>query len=129
ALAAGFDIIYVYAAHTYLVTQFLDASTNRRTDDYGGNAACRARLYLDLVAETRDVLGDRAPLAKRIDVYDEAGVGREARSALLAQIAPFVVLLDVTVPDYGHEMGPSRFVKEATLEYHVAHGRAVTGKP
>jgi dimethylamine/trimethylamine dehydrogenase len=129
ALAAGFDIIYVYAAHTYLVTQFLDASTNRRTDDYGGNAAGRARLYLDLVAETREVLGDRAALATRIEVYDEAGVGKEERSALLAQIAPFVDLFDVTVPDYGHEMGPSRFVKEATLEDHVAHVRAVTGKP
>ena len=129
ALSAGFDIVYVYAAHTYLVTQFLDASTNRRGDGYGGDAAGRARLYLDLVEETREVLGDRAALATRIEVYDEAGEGREERSALMAQVAPFVDLFDVTVPDYGQEMGPSRFVREATLEEHVAHVRAATGKP
>ncbi len=129
ALSAGFDLVYVYAAHTYLVAQFLNASTNRRGDDYGGDASGRARLYLDLVEETREVLGDRAALATRIEVCDEAGEGKEERSALLAQVAPFVDLFDVTVPDYGHEMGPSRFVREATLEEHVAHVRAVTGKP
>jgi dimethylamine/trimethylamine dehydrogenase len=129
AIAAGFDIVYVYAAHTYLVTQFLDASTNRRTDDYGGDAEARARLYLELLEDTREVLGDRAALATRIEVYDESGAGREERSALLVRAAEFVDLFDVTVPDYGHEMGASRFVREATLEDHVAHVRGLTGKP
>src|SRR5262249_23707723 len=32
---AGFDIVYVYGAHGYLMTQFLSAYANRRTDGYG----------------------------------------------------------------------------------------------
>ena len=129
ALAAGFDVVYVYAAHTYLVTQFLDRSTNRRTDEYGGDALARARLYLELVEETREVLADRAALATRVEVYAEDGSGRDERAELLARISPFVDVFDVTIPDYGTEMGPSRFVKEGVLEEHVAHVRAATGKP
>ncbi|MCB6180174.1 FAD-dependent oxidoreductase [Rhodobacter sp. Har01] len=128
ALSAGFDIVYVYAAHTYLVTQFLDASTNRRSDDYGGEAMARARLFFELLEDTREIVQGRAALATRIEVTDESGAGEE-RSEILARAAPLVDLFDVTIPDYGIEMGPSRFVKEAALEAHIAHVRALTGKP
>src|SRR3990170_2355124 len=33
---AGFDIVYVYGGHSYLLTQFLSPFYNRRTDEYGG---------------------------------------------------------------------------------------------
>src|SRR5690606_17850281 len=55
--------------------------------------------------------------------------GQEERAGLLADLAPLVDVFDVTIPDYGIEMGPSRFVKEAVLEDHVAHVKAATGKP
>lgn len=129
ALQAGFNIVYVYAAHTYLLGQFLDPRTNRRDDGYGGILENRTRLYREVIAETRDILADKAALATRIEVSDENGEGREQRSELLMQVAGFVDLFDVTVPDYSHEMGGSRFVKEASLETHVAHVKNLTGKP
>ncbi len=129
ALEAGFDIVYVYAAHTYLLTQFLDASTNRRSDEYGGEAMARARLFFELLEDTREIVDGRAAVATRIEVYDESGAGKDARAEILARAAPLVDLFDVTVPDYGVEMGPSRFFGEAELEGHVAHVRALTGKP
>ncbi|WP_284162661.1 FAD-dependent oxidoreductase [Frigidibacter sp. SD6-1] len=129
AKAADFDVVYVYAAHTYLLTQFLDPSTNPRADDYGGDFAARSRLVRELVEETRDAVGDRCAVAIRIEVTDEDGTGAEERARLLADLAPFVDVFDVTIPDYGTEMGPSRFVREAALEDHVAHVRAATGKP
>lgn len=129
ALSAGFDIVYVYAAHTYLLTQFLDASTNRRTDEYGGEAMARARLFFEVLEDTREIVQGRAALATRIEVYDESGAGGEERSEILARAAPLVDLFDVTIPDYGIEMGASRFVKEAALEGHIAHVRGLTGKP
>jgi dimethylamine/trimethylamine dehydrogenase len=129
ALAAGFDIVYVYASHTYLLAQYLDPRVNQRCDEYGGLLENRARLYREVVAETRDILADKAALATRVEVLDEDGTGKDERSELLSQLAAFVDLFDVTVPDYSHEMGVSRFVKEATLEPLVSHVRQVTRKP
>ncbi len=62
-------------------------------------------------------------------MVNEDGGGREERSALLQAIAPLVDLFDVTIPDYSHEMGSSRFIKEASLESEIAHVRTLTGKP
>lgn len=126
---AGFDIVYIYAGHTYLIAQFLDPATNQRSDDYGGSAENRARLLMELVAETRDAVGDRCALATRIEVADEDGRGKEERARLLQRLAPMIDLFDVTVPDYSWEMGTSRFVREASLETEIAHVRMLTGKP
>lgn len=57
ALEAGFDGVEVHAANGYLLDQFLNSSTNRRTDDYGGSAENRARLLLDVVAAVSAVWG------------------------------------------------------------------------
>jgi dimethylamine/trimethylamine dehydrogenase len=38
----GFDIVYVYGAHSYLPVQFLSPFYNRRTDEYGGSFENRA---------------------------------------------------------------------------------------
>ncbi len=128
AQQAGFDIIYVYAAHTYLLAQFLDPHQNRRDDDYGGTATNRARLLRDLLEETREEAGETCAIAVRIEVDNEDGSSDE-RADLLASIAPYCDLFDVTVADYTHEMGVSRFVPEASLESKIAHVRQLTGKP
>ncbi len=125
---AGFDIIYVYAAHTYLLAQFLDPALNRRTDEYGGSMHNRSRLIRELLEDARNLAGESSALAVRIEVDNEDG-SSEGRDELLASLAPLCDLFDVTVADYGHEMGVSRFVKEASLEDKVAHVRQLTGKP
>ncbi len=129
ARQAGLDVVYVYAAHTYILNQFLDADMNTRTDGYGGNLLQRARLLREVLAETREAIGDRCAVALRIEVDNEDGGGFEERSELLAALAPMVDLFDVTIADYSQEMGGSRFVKEASLEPRIAHVRQVTGKP
>ena len=37
AVQAGFDIVYVYATHGYLLSHFLSRDWNRRSDEYGGS--------------------------------------------------------------------------------------------
>jgi N-ethylmaleimide reductase len=49
AKTAGFDGVEVHAAHGYLLDQFLRDKTNKRTDDYGGSAANRARLLVEVM--------------------------------------------------------------------------------
>ena len=128
ARQAGFDIVYVYAAHTYLLAQFLDPALNRRTDAYGGSVQNRIRLVRELLEDAREEAGDTCALAVRIEVDNEDG-GSDDREEMLTALAPLCDLFDVTIADYSQEMGVSRFVKEASLEPHIAHVRELTSKP
>ena len=60
ALAAGFDGVEVHAANGYLIDQFLQDRTNKRTDRYGGSIENRSRFLLEVVdAVTAAVGADR----------------------------------------------------------------------
>ena len=58
AREAGFDIVYVYATHMYLLSQFLSPQHNHRTDEYGGSVENRVRLVRELIEETKEAVGD-----------------------------------------------------------------------
>jgi N-ethylmaleimide reductase len=50
---AGFDGVELHAANGYLIDQFLQDGTNRRTDSYGGSIENRARLLLARLGAAR----------------------------------------------------------------------------
>lgn len=126
AKKAGFDIVYAYAAHGYLLGQSLDPKVNSRDDEYG-IASQGSKLLAEMLQDMKEAIGEKCAVALRIDVGCEAS--RQQRNELLASISHLVDLFDITVPDYQWEMGVSRFVKEGSLEGEVAHVRALTGKP
>jgi 2,4-dienoyl-CoA reductase-like NADH-dependent reductase (Old Yellow Enzyme family) len=73
AQRAGFDGVELHGANGYLLDQFLQDSTNRRTDDYGGPIENRARLMLEAADAAISVWGaDRVGmhLAPRGDAHD-----------------------------------------------------------
>ena len=49
AREAGFDGVEIHGANGYLIDQFLQDSSNRRSDAYGGTVANRARFLLEVV--------------------------------------------------------------------------------
>ena len=57
ASQAGFDGIEIHAANGYLLDQFLNSSTNRRTDHYGGSCENRARLLFEVLEAACAVWG------------------------------------------------------------------------
>lgn len=57
AVAAGFDGVELHATSGYLPMQFLASGTNRRTDDYGGDAPGRARFAAECLAAMADAIG------------------------------------------------------------------------
>ena len=57
AHAAGFDGVEVHGANGYLLDQFLQDSTNQRTDGYGGSIENRARLMLEVTDAAISVWG------------------------------------------------------------------------
>ncbi|APE43227.1 NADH:flavin oxidoreductase [Sulfitobacter alexandrii] len=125
AVEAGFDIVYVYATHGYLLSQFLDARTNTRTDAYGGPLENRVRLVRELIEDTREALSGRAAVACRFSVGLEDAESYDA-FGLLADLPD---LWDLTVPDYDIEMSNSRFVRQGALTESVARAKALTDRP
>jgi 2,4-dienoyl-CoA reductase-like NADH-dependent reductase (Old Yellow Enzyme family) len=55
---AGYDGVEVHGAHGYIVCQFLSSAYNKRTDNYGGSYANRARLLHEIVAGIRTQCGE-----------------------------------------------------------------------
>lgn len=68
---AGFDVLDLHGAHGYLMHQFLSASSNQRTDEYGGSLENRMRFPLELVAAVRKIWPAHKPLFYRISAVDE----------------------------------------------------------
>jgi N-ethylmaleimide reductase len=77
ALSAGFDGVEIHAANGYLLDQFINSSTNQRTDRYGGSTENRARLLIEVVESVCEVWGpDRvgvrlSPLGTFNDIGDD----------------------------------------------------------
>ena len=76
ARGAGFDVLELHMAHGYLLSSFLSPLSNRRSDEYGGSLANRARFPLQVLKAVRAVW-DR-PLFVRLsatDWFDDEGRG------------------------------------------------------
>ncbi|MBT5659816.1 MAG: NADH:flavin oxidoreductase/NADH oxidase [Rhodospirillaceae bacterium] len=73
---AGFRIVEVYAAHGFLVHQFLSPIANRRTDKWGGNAENRRRFAIEVARSIRANWPEEYPLVFRLSATDwlEGGV-------------------------------------------------------
>jgi dimethylamine/trimethylamine dehydrogenase len=134
ARRAGFDVIYVYAAHGLsLPMHFLQRRHNHRRDEYGGNLANRARLLRELIEDTKDAVGGDCAVAVRFAVEElrgadgitAAGEGRE----VIAMLAELPDLWDVNVSDWAHDSKTSRFAPEGFQEEFVRFVKSVTSKP
>ena len=70
ALAAGFDVVEIHAAHGYLLHEFLSPLSNQRNDSYGGNFENRIRILVETVDAVRSVWPAELPLFVRISATD-----------------------------------------------------------
>lgn len=68
--AAGFDVVEIHMAHGYLLSTFLSPITNRRNDAYGGDAAGRQRLPLEIAEGVRKAWPQDKPVFVRISSVD-----------------------------------------------------------
>ncbi|KAI8387399.1 hypothetical protein BD560DRAFT_486263 [Blakeslea trispora] len=57
AVEAGFDGVEIHGANGYLIDQFINTSSNKRTDQYGGSIENRARFALEIVDAVVDAIG------------------------------------------------------------------------
>src|SRR5215472_17083586 len=70
ALAAGFQVVEVHAAHGYLAHEFLSPLSNLRDDEYAGSLENRMRFPLRVVQAVREVWPQNWPVFVRISATD-----------------------------------------------------------
>jgi 2,4-dienoyl-CoA reductase (NADPH2) len=94
AATAGFDGVEIHGGHGYLIDAFLSPALNRRTDRWGGDAAGRARLLVEVVRAVRDRVGDRLAVWCRLNAVERFRDGGETPDDLL-EVARLAVDADV----------------------------------
>ena len=86
ALAAGFRVIEIHAAHGYLLHEFLSPLSNQRSDAYGGSLENRMRLTLRVAETIRKLVPAELPVFVRISATDWVDGGWDAdQSVVLAR--------------------------------------------
>jgi 2,4-dienoyl-CoA reductase-like NADH-dependent reductase (Old Yellow Enzyme family)/thioredoxin reductase len=75
AKKAGFDGVEIHGAHGYLITQFLSKSTNKRTDEFGGNTTARAKFACEIIKEVKKRCGEDYPVTIRISGVEDIDNG------------------------------------------------------
>lgn len=89
AVAAGFDGVHIHGANGYLISEFCSPLTNRRDDEWGGDAERRDRFLREVVKAIRAAVPAGFPVTLKLGIADaeqpgltvEESVGRCARLA------------------------------------------------
>ena len=134
ARSAGFDIVYVYAAHMLtLPAQFLSSKFNRRTDEYGGSLENRVRFFKELIIDTKEAVGDTCGIAVRFmmdELLGDDGIRCDKEGIeIVAMLAELPDLWDVNISDWDNDSATSRFQAEGFQEPFVQQVKQVTTKP
>lgn len=79
---AGFDCVELHFGHHYLVSAFLSPRWNRRTDDYGGTVANRARLARRILAAVRAETGPGMAVTAKLNMTDGVRGGLQLAESL-----------------------------------------------
>jgi len=81
AQRAGFTGVQIHAAHGYLISQFLSPLVNRRTDQWGGELANRARFLFEIVRRVRAAVSAEFCVSVKLNSADFQKGGFDTESA------------------------------------------------
>ena len=119
---AGVDGVQLHAAHSYLLSRFLDPTFNERTDAYGGSAENRFRIVREIIEGIHEKCGEDFPVLVKINLdtkhEDHAGY-HEAMIYMLQEFHKLgVELVELSGVDFINQP------KDATL-YYLEEGTAL----
>jgi N-ethylmaleimide reductase len=82
AKTSGFDGVQLQAGFVYLIQQFLHETTNRRSDEYGGNIGNRARFLFEVLDAVLDVWPAQRVGVKTGPMMNEKGAFQATEATL-----------------------------------------------
>lgn len=132
AIEAGYDVVYVYAAHDRaLPLHFLSRRYNKRTDEYGGSLENRMRLLKELIEDSIEEAAGRCAVAVRFAVHDFSGgisMMEEGR-AVIEALGELPDLWDVNVSPWSFDSSTARFAEEGFQDDYIGFVKKLTSKP
>lgn len=133
ALSAGYDLVYVYAAHGYgILEHFLSPKHNHRSDEYGGSLWNRARLLREVLSDTRELCAGRAAVACRLGVgggAEETALSAAETREVVHSLRDLPDLWDFVAGPWSLDSNTSRFGPEGEQESAVRGLKSLTDKP
>lgn len=135
SMQAGYDIVYVYAAHDMSVLMhFLQARVNTRSDEYGGSVSNRLRLTREILQAVKDAVGHRCAIAFRLAVDELMGPdgiqAHEDGREIVCELAELPDLWDVNVSDWSNDSATARFQPDEGYQLpYTDFVKSVTTKP
>ncbi len=133
SMTAGYDLVYVYAGHSFGgIEYFLSPRFNQRTDEYGGSTRNRMRLLREILEDTLEVADGRVAVACRISVEEGlagAGISRGHIEEILGELGELPDLWDFVRGSWDVDSTTSRFGPEGEQEKYVAGLKKLTSKP
>ena len=126
AVAAGFVGVEIHAAHGYLISQFLSAYSNQRTDAYGGSPVHRYLFLHDIIQAVAPIIPDNRLLMVRISDWGVVdmdvslfGTKEEYQEIIRLLSREPVDAISVSTYDYqakafGTDQNMARITREAT---------------
>lgn len=111
AIEAGFDGVELHGANGYLIEQFINPTSNKRTDNYGGSPENRIRFVLEVAKKTVDAIGsDKVGIrvspygvTNGMKIYDEI----DETYSLLAQKLNDLGLVYIHIADHSSMGAPA----------------------
>ncbi len=96
--AAGFDGVLIHGGHGFLFTQFLSPSSNRRTDEYGGNLYNRGRFPREIFSDIRKAMGKDFIIELRINGADlvEGGTTNEETAEFCSTLDGLIDIVHIS---------------------------------
>ena len=131
---SGADGVEIHMAHGYLLCQFLSPFSNKRTDEYGGDADRRMRMALEVLRAVRNKVGADFPVLCRLsaDEYVEAGLKLEDTKEIakaLERTGADALHISACVAASGYLNHPPYYAEEGVF-VHLAQGiKSVVGVP
>ncbi|GAA5942309.1 uncharacterized protein JCM15063_002966 [Sporobolomyces koalae] len=99
---AGADGAQLHGAHGYLLSQFLSARTNKRTDDYGGNFENRSRIVFEVLDEIKKRVPKNFLLSMKLNSADfsEGGMTADESASLCERLDDYLDLIELSGGSY-----------------------------